>query len=97
MYTATEFPVETGASISDHMRAQPKLVSAEVFVSNTPTRPTIQLLTLTLRGAVTPKTLTMPAPFNPGRLFTGLNIGSPGAGTRTLLATLEGRIFPSVK
>lgn len=41
--TVTKHPVEKGADVTDHVRIEPKTLSLEVFVTNTPiTRDTIQ-------------------------------------------------------
>lgn len=89
----TEFPVEEGASVSDHIRSLPKALSVEVFVSNTPIRPNI----LKFRGRYDVKKLDLPTPFNFPRLFPGPLAAVPGAGTRAALAAIEGRMIPPIR
>jgi Dit-like tail protein len=89
----TEFPVEEGADVADHIRVLPKALSCEVFVSNEPLHPfTFLGPLLALRGAEQTVPLDLPQPFNPPALFRGLTLASPGAGIRTALAAIEGRL-----
>lgn len=89
----TEFPVEDGSTVSDHIHIQAPEVSVEVFVSNAPTRPNF----LNLRGRYEPRKLNIPTPFQPLKLFTGASIATPGAGTRTALSAIGGRLTPPIK
>ncbi len=98
----TEFPVESGSNISDHIRPLPKAFSCEVFVSNTPVKPYVIKLVGVLpapvpRGTYGMTPLQLPQPFSPQLLFKGPWIATPGAGTRTLMATAEGRLVPPVQ
>jgi hypothetical protein len=88
----TKFPVEVGVAVSDHIRATPKTLAAEVFVSNHPIEPVI----LKARGSYRPHRLDLPVPFDFPRLFRGPLIASPGAGTRALVNLAEGRMVPPI-
>jgi len=58
--TATEFPVEVGANISDHVRRNLDKITLEVVVSNTPVTD-LDPLTQQKRGSVNGVTLELPA------------------------------------
>lgn len=89
----TEFPVEEGVDVADHVRLLPKVLSCEVFVSNEPIHPfTFLGPLLAIRGAEQVVPLDIPTPFNPPSLFRGVAIASPGAGIRTAMAAFEGRL-----
>lgn len=96
----TEFPVESGANISDHIRTAPKVFSCEVFISNTPIKPApFNPLDARARngGTFGVVPLALPQQFNPLVLFRGAAIATVGAGTRTLIATTEGRLTPPIQ
>lgn len=86
----TEYPVEDGGTVSDHIHVQADQVTLEVFVSNTPIRPNF----IKARGRYAVRTLQLPAPFRPNRLFKGPTVATVGAGTRTGLAAIEERLTP---
>src|SRR5688572_10408374 len=65
----TDFPVESGADVSDHIRTLPKALAVEVFVTNTPTRPQVlrvaqaAALAAVWRGRYGLLPLDIPTPF----------------------------------
>lgn len=88
----TQFPVEVGADVADHMRAAPQIFAAEVFMTNHPTQPNL----FKFRGRYEFTPLNLPVPFQFPKLFKGPLIASPGAGTRAAVNAIEGRMVPPV-
>ena len=82
----TEFPVEEGANISDHVRPGLKTVSLEVLITNTP----IQVDPFQVTGGLTSNLLNLPIPFSP-LSEAAPPLGTPGFVTRSLVNAIEGR------
>lgn len=72
--TVTEYPVESGANVSDHARMNASKVMLEVFVTNTPMTD-IDPLTQKTRGAVNSVVLDIPKAPGPKNLYTLLAAG----------------------
>lgn len=69
--TVTEFPVESGASVNDHIRSNPERITCDAWVTDTPHTGDNNVNGGLSRGAVTGKVLEVPAaPTQYG--FTGL-------------------------
>ena len=66
--TVTEYPVESGANVSDHIRRNPLRVTLECWVTDTP-HTGDNLVTGLPRGALAPAVLTLPEPPPPSGLL----------------------------
>ncbi len=85
----TDFPVEEGSAISDHVRPSSEIITLEVFVTNTPTTP--DLFRSVGRKANTK--LDLPIPFNPlGEAAPP--VGTLGFVTRSATNAIAGRTVP---
>lgn len=88
----TEYPVEDGVAVTDHVHHMQPIVTAEVFVSNTPNNVRLGGPV----GRIAPMFLELPIPFEPQKVFPGVAIALPGAGTLTAIAGFQGRLTPPV-
>lgn len=90
----TDFPVESGAVVSDHVLKNPDTFRLEGVVTNTPHVARVDLASgdrLTVNGQVSSVRLRLPAPF---RVPESFFIPTPGFITRSGVALTEGRLNP---